>query len=557
MGLYDQALVRAYSGGGSNWLEDLIKAKAHVKAHFRKDPKTGKLVYIKEHEKEFDPHVVFAQGDKVKILHGDHAGKEMTVNGYSEEKHVLRLKHPDHPNVSIAPHRVEHSEKTHENTPGEVKKSEEPDGEYTVITEDMEPVDDALPKQGYMIVPIPGLKSKAIGVPWKYAKQCAAGNAKIPNDEIAHLKKVGKNWSFTHKPDKSYEEVYGWPKPKSKGEMYISGHVIAIHHSDGPVILMPQVTEGVAAAVAKDLHDHGVKFDGYKFKQNTLRSGAVKNLEEKYGVGKVQWAPQGYKIESSWADKPKEDASKGYVQTGGQGGSNPGGQFKGPDGKTYYMKFYKNMDQGRSEVLSNLVTDQLGLTSPKATIKKIELNGQVKEAMATEWMGDLTFIKNYKHDITNLPPGEQEQLAKHFLSSVLVGDRDVVGLVYDNLARTKDGKWICIDRGGSFKFRAQGGPKEYGANPIEFEGLTNPSINAQSSSIFNPILDNTVAKDPAKYISWLKGLLSADIDKAVKKAGLGQDIANTMAVRRDKLIEKIKAKYGNGGANENDPFEGK
>lgn len=430
MGLYDQALVRAYSGG-SNWLEDLIKAKAHVKAHFRKDPKSGKLIYIKEHEKEFDPHVVFAQGDKVKILHGDHAGKEMTVNGYSEEKHVLRLKHPDHPNVSIAPHRVEHSEKTHENTPGEVKKPKVKEGD---------------------------------------------------TNEVKEVKRVeAAPYNF-------------------------------ILYSDGSV----------------KISSHGM------FKENPS-DDLIAEAKEALGLTK---------------QTDKQDASKGYVQTGGQGGSNPGGQFKGPDGKTYYMKFYKNPDQGRSEVLANLVTDQFGLTSPKATIKKIELNGQVKEAMATEWMGGLTFIKNVKHDITSLPPGEQEQLAKHFLSSVLVGDRDVVGLVYDNLARTKDGNWICIDRGGSFKFRAQGGPKEYGANPIEFEGLTNPSINAQSSSIFNPILDNTVAKDPAKYISWLKGLLSADIDKAVKKARLGQDIANTMAVRRDKLIEKIKAKYGNGGANE-------
>jgi transcription antitermination factor NusG/glutaredoxin-related protein len=121
MSFYDEAVAT----GDCQWLDSLIKGKAHVKAHFRKDPTTGKLIYIKEHEREQHPtHVVFKQGDKVKFTEGPHAGKEFEVKGYSEDKNVLRISHPDHYNIAVAPHKVEHVEKTHENTPGEVEKPE-------------------------------------------------------------------------------------------------------------------------------------------------------------------------------------------------------------------------------------------------------------------------------------------------------------------------------------------------------------------------------------------------------------------------------------------------
>lgn len=126
MGLYDQLLAKAFSDGDRDLLNDLIKGKAHVKAHFRRDPKTGKLIHIKEHEREiYKTHTVFQAGDKVRVLSGSHAGKILEIKGYSEEKNTLRTKHEDNPNISVSPHLVEHVEKTAANTPGEFEGKEE------------------------------------------------------------------------------------------------------------------------------------------------------------------------------------------------------------------------------------------------------------------------------------------------------------------------------------------------------------------------------------------------------------------------------------------------
>lgn len=84
--------------------------KAHVKAHFRRDPKTGKLVFIpdyddKRHKSELEAE--FHKGVKVKITEGKHAGKEGVVTSYSEKYHEVGISVPGDKPLLIKPEKLE------------------------------------------------------------------------------------------------------------------------------------------------------------------------------------------------------------------------------------------------------------------------------------------------------------------------------------------------------------------------------------------------------------------------------------------------------------------
>lgn len=98
MGAYDDALAKALGGQGFDELNGVMRGqhfdmgleKAHVKAHFRRDPKTGKLSHIADYDDSRHKHELaaeFHKGTKVKITSGKHAGKEGKVTSYSGAKY--------------------------------------------------------------------------------------------------------------------------------------------------------------------------------------------------------------------------------------------------------------------------------------------------------------------------------------------------------------------------------------------------------------------------------------------------------------------------------------
>ncbi len=55
-------------------------------------------------------------------------------------------------------------------------------------------------------------------------------------------------------------------------------------------------------------------------------------------------------------------------QIGGQGGSNPGGVYRGADGVERYVKFYNDPAQAHGEALANTIYNALGLSAPKSVV---------------------------------------------------------------------------------------------------------------------------------------------------------------------------------------------
>ena len=96
MGQYDAALANAISSSDFSGLELLQKSKVHVKTYWRKDPDTGKLTLVHEHEAEHaGAHLKIESGHKIKITQGSHAGKTGTIKGYDSDKKNFRAELDD------------------------------------------------------------------------------------------------------------------------------------------------------------------------------------------------------------------------------------------------------------------------------------------------------------------------------------------------------------------------------------------------------------------------------------------------------------------------------
>lgn len=186
------------------------------------------------------------------------------------------------------------------------------------------------------------------------------------------------------------------------------------------------------------------------------------------------------------------------VQTGPQGGSNPGGKFTAKDGKSYYLKKYDNPHMAEAEVAAGHVYRLLGIQAPSAAI--IRKGGQ--SWFASEW--DDTAKPVTEASLKAYIKAHPKEAANLFIASVFTQNWDVVGLSYDNIMLTKKGL-KAVDTGGSWTFRAKGGLKPYDPLANEFDNFLNPSVNPQSASVFKDLWTNPEAVAQARQATaWLR-----------------------------------------------------
>jgi hypothetical protein len=173
----------------------------------------------------------------------------------------------------------------------------------------------------------------------------------------------------------------------------------------------------------------------------------------------------------------KEKINFTAKKLGGQAGSNPGGLYEGSDGVKRYVKFYKNMAQGKAESTANTIYNDLGVGAPKSDI--FEEEG--KEAFASEIIEGGTLLKD-----AGLTKENARAILKGFAADVLTANWDSVGLENDNIL-LKDGKAYRIDNGATFTHRAMASsppkPEALLHKITEWDGLFNPSVNAEFSRV--------------------------------------------------------------------------
>jgi len=213
-------------------------------------------------------------------------------------------------------------------------------------------------------------------------------------------------------------------------------------------------------------------------------------------------------------------------------GSNDGGFYEDEEtGGQYYVKFYENPDQGRSEVVANMVYQRLGIPSPVSAMEVV--NGKLAFTSVaipgTERLSDDEF--------------NDADVQGGFVADAFLANWDVVGLVKDNIVKDAEGNCYRIDNGGSLLFRAQGLEKDFTDEVTEVDSLRDPSINKTSAEVFRGVTDEEIQGQVRHLANTLSG---GDIETLVSGVGFDKEqeekIIKTLKARRRFLIDTYLGK---------------
>jgi hypothetical protein len=254
-------------------------------------------------------------------------------------------------------------------------------------------------------------------------------------------------------------------------------------------------------------------------------------------------------------------------KVGQQGGSNAGGVYVGKDGVERYVKFYTDPAQAAGEHLANKMYADLGhgaLTSWTFDFAGDPLN---KLPAGTAYASEMLVGAKPIGSLSALSKEDAKQFMKGFVADVLVGNWDAVGMTYDNIVRTADGKIIRIDNGGSFLLRAKNGrKKDVVLNAItEWEGFFSQSLNSQyagvagKAGVFSPAdfhkevikqIDDVVAlrKAHGGWAAYVDKIAPPSLPAADRKAMVN------MLESRTKLLEEKRKELKNVGKKPKNQF---
>jgi ADP-ribose pyrophosphatase YjhB (NUDIX family) len=233
------------------------------------------------------------------------------------------------------------------------------------------------------------------------------------------------------------------------------------------------------------------------------------------------------------------DAS-GWTKTGGQKGSNPGGTYKDGNGVDWYVKKPKTEEHARNEILANRLYALAGVDVPD--LKFVMLNGKLSVASRMlppgyKKLGEVT--TNAQWD------GALENLRKHFAVDAWLANWDVIGATHDNVIVDHLHNAVRIDQGGALRFRAQGAPKAFGPQVLEFDTMRDPAKSKEAGPVFKPMTDQELIDS----INRVLVIPEQDIRDAVKQMGPvdaaeSEKLADTLIARQDhlrKIREDLKA----------------
>ena len=218
-----------------------------------------------------------------------------------------------------------------------------------------------------------------------------------------------------------------------------------------------------------------------------------------------------------------------WVQTGPQGGSNPGGRFKDADGVEWYCKFPQSEDIAKSEVLAANLYALAGVTGQDA--KLISKGGKL--GIASRWV-------DVKKASSPAALSAVDGVKSGFAVDAWLGNWDVVGLGLDNLQIGADGKAVRVDAGGSLEYRAQGGKKAFGNVVTEIESLRDPKMNPQAAAVFGDMTTADITASVKKVVA----IADDDIYDMVMQHGPGTHeqrakLIETLIERKKDLLDKF------------------
>ena len=191
---------------------------------------------------------------------------------------------------------------------------------------------------------------------------------------------------------------------------------------------------------------------------------------------------------------------------GAAGGTQGAQWFTDPaSGQKYVVKAYGG-DQSRvaTEALAGAIYKALGVDVPDTGVGTMLDGSRVFVSKALPG--------NPKPKVLKGQPKSQ-QLGQGFMADALLANHDVVGLEDDNILWDANGKPWRVDVGGTFFYRAMGGPKDFGPEPNEIKSMLDPKRQAGRTMIVTP----EMLKEQAANIG--NTLTPAQIHALVESAG--------------------------------------
>lgn len=219
---------------------------------------------------------------------------------------------------------------------------------------------------------------------------------------------------------------------------------------------------------------------------------------------------------------------------GTQYGSNEGGiHHDQATNKHYYVKYYKNGDQAKTEALTGQIYHHMGIHTLQPEYQKI--NG--KHAVITDWNPSLSQMK--PHEFDDVSKENAHEIGKMYHAAILTKNWDIVGLEHDNIVKHRDGHLVSVDQGGSFNFRARGSHKDYDTEIGEHKSLRdNPEA---SGHVFTSVFkDHPEAEHQG--LEAVKNIDDRHIHNLFKNSGLSnwKELHSNFMERKKKLLNHYK-----------------
>lgn len=216
---------------------------------------------------------------------------------------------------------------------------------------------------------------------------------------------------------------------------------------------------------------------------------------------------------------------------GSQRGATPGGVYEAPDGARHYVKFHDDKGQSYTEVAAARIYERFGVSTLKPRV--IVVDGQT--GVATDWVDGLRklSLEQFEEHV--------DDVARAYNASVVINNRDFVGVESGGLMLGPHGRLVLVDSSGSFKYQPRGKLKEFGRSIAEMDSLFDRSKNPQSAGV----LDAVFSKDPLageKVASLLSRVDAAELRTDLLVSGLPpsdvDEFVNILSSRRDALLRK-------------------
>jgi hypothetical protein len=232
--------------------------------------------------------------------------------------------------------------------------------------------------------------------------------------------------------------------------------------------------------------------------------------------------------------EPKERKKTYTPVSDTQKGSNPGGIHTDEHGNRYYVKYYQNGDQAKSEALAGKIYDHMGIKTVSPSYEKI--NG--RHAVVTPWNNRLSQV--HPHQFENLTPDQAEHIGRMYHGAVLTKNWDIVGMDHDNIVKNVDTDALhAVDHGGTFQFRARGGHKDYGPDIGEHTSLRHN--DEASGHVFNSVFEKHPEAEK-KALDSVREMDDNHIHGLFKESGLKnwQELHANFMERKKKLLSKYE-----------------